>query len=62
VAAVREKINELETFLTKIDSEVKMIDNTTVVVQQQMKASAAQKNYLIEAYRNAPKSWLRILK
>lgn len=62
VAAVREKITELETFLKKLDSEVKMIDNTTAVVRQQMKASAVQKNYLIEAYRNAPKSWLRILK
>ena len=62
VAAVREKIPELETFLTKLDSEIKMIDNTTLVVQQQMKASEAQKNYLISAHKNPPKSWLRILK
>jgi hypothetical protein len=61
VAGVRDRIRYIESFIKQIEVEIKTYSNVSSAVSQ-LKASDNQLAFVRNAYKSAPKSWLRILK
>lgn len=61
IAGVRERIRDIENFIKKIEFEIKIYSDLSLEVQQAT-IDSEQVNFVRNAYKSPPKSWLRILK
>ena len=61
IAGVREKIRDIQTFIKRIEFQIKIYSDLSLEVQQAT-IDNEQVEYVASVYKSPPKSWLLILK